>query len=591
MADLNYIVLAQINPTLGDMDGNARLILDVAHDHPSADLIITPELSLTGYSPLDLLDSPHFAVSLQTALEKFLLETTHFPKTYFIIGAPTHNYSAGKPWHNSLLLIRNGQIYWTYHKQLLPTYGIFSEYRHFEPGTSSAPVFMIHGVRVGLLICEDAWNYKQTHYPTDPVSQLIQQHPELIISINASPSQLGKQPQRHQTINNITSNIPGIPLIYVNHVGGHDEIISDGDSFISLNGHIYFNAPSFQTDSTLITLSNLFSYSPPASPRLTTAPAYAPLAPILPQKTLSTSEQAYSHIILGLRDYARRCGFTKVLVGCSGGIDSAITLALAVIALGPQNVLAVTMPSDFSSEGSVSDSVQLCLNLGIPLHTLPIAPIVNTFQTGFALPSSMNTPLSGVALENLQARIRGTALMAYSNAHGYLLLTTGNKSESAVGYCTLYGDTNGGLNLIGDLYKTEVFALACYINSLFTNLIPEPIISKPPSAELAPGQRDSDSLPEYPILDNILRYLLEFDFFSPEEQQQLLQNLNSVPNILTLVIFISRLVYKNEYKRRQMAPTLRIHPRSFGSGRRIPLSAAPHLSLANPLLLSHFPQN
>ena len=574
---LNTIAIAQLNPTLGDTQGNVALIIEAARAVPTASLLVTPELATTGYSPMDLLDDPHFEFLVKQAQAQLVAASLEFPDMHWLVGMPVANRLAGKKWHNSAVLIKNGQVLWTYHKQLLPTYNIFHDYRHFEPGSNTAPVIVINGVRVGLCICEDAWNYKGKAYAKDPVQQLIDGAPELIISLNASPSHVGKQSQRRSVINAITSDHQGIPFLYVNQVGGHDEIISDGGSFVSFNGKVVFELPFFTDAVELLELDQFFEPIDAHCPRMLATPAYRmrDSAPICIPAQFTPESLAYHHIILGLRDYCRRTGFTSVVVGSSGGIDSALTLALACDALGAKNVHAVTMPSDFSSSGSVSDSVALCRNLGVSLDTLPIAPIVNSVQAGFSLPSAMHTPLEGLSLENLQARIRGTLLMGYSNARGYLLLTTGNKSETAVGYCTLYGDTNGGFNVLGDLYKTEVFALARFYNEIHNfDVIPLDIITKEPSAELAPGQRDSDSLPSYPVLDHILKYLLEFESIPLPEVQPFIDTLRAIPNSDALITKISHMLHRNEYKRRQLAPAVRIHPRAFGAGRRIPLTAS-----------------
>jgi NAD+ synthetase len=388
--------------------------------------------------------------------------------------------------------------------------------------------------------------------------------PDLVVSINASPSHIAKREQRHQIFGD-ASRRNGLPILYVNQIGGHDQIVFDGASFaVEPEAGIVFEARRFVEDVRTLQFDN---------GRFLTAEGDKP-EPV-PAQGLPTMEFYRQQIVLGLSDYARRCGFRQVVVGSSGGIDSALTLALAAQALGPENVVGVTMPSRFSSSGSVDDSVALCRNLGVRLHTHPIAELVAGYAQQFE--ASFGQALQGLPLENLQARIRGTILMEYSNAFGHLLLTTGNKSEISVGYCTLYGDTNGGLGLIGDLYKTEVFALSRHINDhAGRELIPEAIIGKEPSAELAPGQRDVDSLPPYPVLDEVLKLLIEGDRLAPSEYdaaRAFVQQLEQQADGRALVQRVRMMVARNEYKRRQAPPIVRVRARAFGSGRQMPIAA------------------
>ena len=560
------ISLAQINPTIGDIQGNVALMQNASQkaQQAGANLVVFPELSLTAYYPGDLLEEAHFAQRIQEGLETLRQATLATPGLHWVIGAPVASKHQKGKWENSLLAIVDGHIALTYAKQLLPNYNIFNERRHFEPGPDVARVLRIQGTQIGFLICEDGWNDNGENYPINPFARLADAAPDLIISINASPSNKGKQAQRHRLFT-AASQRHQLPIIFVNQIGGHDQLVFDGGSFVvEPERGIVYEAPAFEPHQVTLSFENGSFTNLPGQPALPCRPA--------PLEDMAFYRQ---QIVLGLRDYARRCGFKRALVGSSGGIDSALTLTLAVEALGADNVTAVTLPSRFSSVGSVSDSQTLCQNLGITLYTHPIETLVKEYSAGFE--AAFQAPLQGLALENLQARIRGTVLMAYSNSKGHLLLTTGNKSEISVGYCTLYGDTNGGLGLIGDLYKTEVFELSRHINThAGRELIPEAIINKEPSAELAPNQRDSDSLPPYPVLDVILKYLIEGErLHSPEREtvQTAYIQLSQSSTGPALIAKVKRLIALNEYKRRQTPPILRLRPRAFGPGRQMPIAA------------------
>lgn len=564
------ITIAQINPTVGDLEGNVALMLRAARQarHDDARLVVFPELSLTAYHPGDLLDEPWFAQRLRVGFEALLQASREVPQLAWVVGAPVPNPGPGKRLHNALLVIRDGQVLKTYAKQLLPTYGVFDDRRHFEPGPDKACVYTLDGVHIGLMICEDGWNDDGQDYLANPFSRLAEASPDLVVSINASPSNIGKREQRHRVFRKACAR-HGLPLLYVNQVGGHDPLVFDGASFaMDATGQPVFEARRFAEHITTLAFdSREARFFSRAGETLPTVPA----------ESLPVLEFYRQQVVLGLRDYARRCGFSKVVVGSSGGIDSALTLALAVQALGPEHVVAITMPSRFSSEGSVSDSVALCRNLGIALLEHPIGDIVRAFEEGFPLATG-GRALQGLPLENLQARVRGTILMAYSNAFGHLLLSTGNKSETSVGYCTLYGDTNGGLNLIGDLLKTEVFALSRHLNdSSGHEVIPQAILDKAPSAELAPNQKDSDSLPPYEVLDEILRHDIEGLDRLPEGERERcaaeMARLLSTPEGLQTVQRVRRLIARSEYKRRQAPPIIRLRPRAFGAERRMPLAA------------------
>lgn len=560
------IAVAQLNYTVGDMAGNAALLIDhmVRAAGQGAELAVFSELALCGYYPGDLLEEPAFLARLDAALGEVLLASQRMPALVTVFGTVRRNRGPGKPLHNTLLAVRDGAIVAEYYKQLLPTYGIFDERRHFEPGPEGACLLDVDGYRVGFLICEDGWNDTGRDYLVNPFAALSQAAPDLVISINASPSDLGKRRQRHDLLNAVAERYR-LPLLYLNQVGGQDQLVFDGASLAVCPGQgVVLECARFEQDFQLIAYD---------AGRFTDAAGGALPAP--PAEGLPVAEFTRRQIVLGLRDYARRCGFSTAVVGSSGGIDSALTLVLAVEALGAANVTAITMPSAWSSTGSVDDSVALCEALGIKLYTHPVAALVDGYGAGFD--AAFAAPLRGLPLENLQARIRGTILMEYSNAFGALLLTTGNKSEISVGYCTLYGDTNGGLGLIGDLYKTEVYALARHLNDdAGRELIPRAVIDKPPSAELAPGQRDTDSLPPYEVLDEILKWHIEGARLPAEEflgVRRFVEQLAAGEEGKQLVKRILGMVARNEYKRRQAPPIIRVRARAFGSGRQMPIAA------------------
>jgi NAD+ synthetase len=560
------ITLAQINPTIGDIDGNIALMRAAAQQAQTdgARLVIFPELSLTAYYPADLLDDEDFMRRVQAGIERLLEESRVLPELHWVVGAPTPRDGIGKRFHNSLLVIRAGETLITYHKQLLPTYNVFDERRHFEPGPDISRVLDIDDVRVGFMICEDGWNDAERDYAVNPFERLEHAAPDVVVSINASPSHVGKRQQRHEMFG-ASSTRHRFPIVYVNQVGGHDQLVYDGASFIvEPKKGLVFEAPHFASSVTTLTMDDDDHFLDRQG---------WPLEP--PPPGLGSFEFYRRQIVLGIRDYARRCGFKNAVVGSSGGIDSALTLALAVEALGADNVVAITMPSKFSSTGSVSDSERLCQNLGIDLLTHPIRALVELYGREFQ--AATGVPLEGLPLENLQARIRGTILMEYSNRFGHLLLTTGNKSEISVGYCTLYGDTNGGLGVIGDLYKTEVFGLCRHLNECAgREIIPPAIIEKPPSADLAPGQKDTDSLPPYEVLDEVLKVLIEGDRLGAEERaraESRMRELDASEEGRALALRVRKMIARNEYKRRQAPPILRVRARAFGSGRQMPIAA------------------
>jgi len=560
------LTIAQLNLTVGDVDGNVARMVAAARQAAwaGAELVVFPELAVSGYYPGDLLDEPAFLRQVEGGLASLRAASRELPGLAWVFGAPLLRDGPGKKLENGLLVLQDGEVLLRYAKQLLPTYNIFDERRHFEPGPDVAKVLRIGSAQVGLLICEDGWNDDGADYGVNPFERLRDAAPDLVISINASPSNIGKREQRHQVFS-AASKRNGLPILYVNHIGGHDQLVYDGASFaVEPEAGVVFEAERFVESVRTLGFEN---------GRLVELDGQRPARP--DPAGLSAMAFYRAQIVLGLRDYARRCGFTQALVGSSGGIDSALTLALATEALGAANVVGITMPSSFSSSGSVTDSEALCRNLGITLLNHPIQGAVEALKAQFA--DSFGSPMQGLTLENLQARVRGTVLMAYSNANGHLLLTTGNKSEVSVGYCTLYGDTNGGLGLIGDLYKTEVFALSRHLNEAAgRELIPTAIIEKEPSAELAPGQRDSDSLPPYAVLDEMLKLLIEGDRLARWEREAAearMAALRDTAEGRALIEKVARMIHRSEYKRRQAPPLIRLRARAFGQGRQMPIAA------------------
>ena len=560
------ITVAQLNYTVGDMTGNVQKMLDAGRKASAdgAEVVVFSELSLTGYYPGDLLDEPDFLARADAGLQRLLEATREWPALHWVVGAPVARDGPGKRLHNMLLVLRAGQIVLRYAKQLLPTYNVFDEYRHFEPGPDVARVLRVGDTQIGFMICEDGWNDVAGDYVVNPFVRMADAAPDLVVSINASPSNIGRREQRHQVFGD-ASRGHGLPILYVNQIGGQDQIVFDGASFaVEPEGGVVYEARRFVEDVTTLRFDN-GHFSDLQGNDL----------PAVPPAGLPTMAFYRAQIKLGLADYTRRCGFKQVVVGSSGGIDSALTLALAAEALGPENVVGITMPSRYSSAGSVDDSVVLCRNLGVALLTHPIADTVAQYAEQFG--KSFAQPLKGLPLENLQARVRGTVLMEYSNHFGHMLLTTGNKSELSVGYCTLYGDTNGGLGLLGDLYKTEVFALSRHMNEAAgRELIPQAIIDKEPSAELAPDQKDTDSLPPYPVLDEILKVLIEGRRLAAAEYAQataFVDKLQTTQEGVALVQRVRGMIARNEYKRRQSPPIIRVRARAFGSGRQMPIAA------------------
>jgi len=562
---LLQIGLLQINPVVGDITGNAALI-EAAYATATgqgAGLCLTPELALTGYPPRDMLLYDGFsraAFAEAEALARRLHE--RFPAgPALVLGCPEPNATGqGKALFNAALWCEAGVVRARIRKSLLPTYDVFDEARYFEPGPFGASnVVEYRGAKLAVTICEDLWNDKDywPHrlYPVDPVEAAVAAGADVLLNLSASPYSLRKQALRRDMLSAIARK-RGLPLVYCNQVGGNDELVFDGRSAVyGPDGAVLARAAGFAEDVLVADLS--------APGRVSGEESSSESG------EASASSDIWQALVLGTRDYLRKCGFTKALLGLSGGIDSAVVAAVAVEALGATNVLGVLMPSPWSSAGSIDDSLALAKNLGMPTRTIPIKPLMQGFDAAlsdsFAALSPGQGP--GTTEENIQSRIRGNLLMALSNKTGALLLTTGNKSELAVGYCTIYGDMSGGFALISDLRKTQVYELARHINALKGEAIPENILVKAPSAELRPGQTDQDSLPPYDVLDAILALHLE--------KNQTAGEIVASGFDAEVVARVCRLVKFAEFKRRQAAPGIKIAWRSFGSGWRMPLAAAP----------------
>ncbi|HET6348917.1 MAG TPA: NAD+ synthase [Candidatus Krumholzibacteria bacterium] len=542
------IALVQLNTVVGDVDGNVSRMLGAVERARAqqANLVVFQELGVSGYPPRDLVERASFIRQCEAGLGRLCGESRAWPSVGVIAGLPMASHSAvGKGITNSAVAILDGNVIHRHDKLLLPTYDVFDEARYFDAAESCAP-FEFGGQRIGLSICEDAWNdpllFRRRPYSVDPIAMLAAGGARLMINISASPFTVGKEAFRAELMGS-HSRRHRCPFVFVNQVGGNDELVFDGCSLVTdAHGHVHMALAAFAED-----LRIFDTEAPGARAR------YTPLDEI---------ESMRRALVLGVRDYFGKCGFTRAVVGLSGGIDSAVTLALAAEALGPGNVLGVAMPSPFSSTGSIEDSQALATNLGVELMTIPIAHVMAAYDSALS-PAFQNRPRD-VTEENLQARIRGNLLMAVSNKFGHLVLSTGNKSELAVGYCTLYGDMSGGLALISDVPKTSVYRLAALINR-DREVIPRTTIDKVPSAELRPDQKDSDSLPPYEVLDPILDLHLEEGCSADEIVARGYDR--------ATVEWVVRAVRVNEYKRRQAAPGLKITSKAFGVGRRFPVAA------------------
>lgn len=548
------IAIAQINPTIGDLLLNAQKILEAAQRAASsgARLLLTPELSLCGYPPRDLLLNPSFVEAMSITLQNLAQDLP--PNLAVLVGTvepnPNAHISGGKTLFNSMALLENGQVKQVFHKRLLPTYDVFDERRYFEPGLQ-ANYFTLDNIDIGVTICEDLWNdeefWGKRSYAVNPIADLAILGVDLIVNLSASPYTVGKQQFRETMLSHSAVRFQQ-PIIYANQVGGNDDLIFDGCSFaLNRQGEIMSRARGFDTDLMVVEFDEVESDLLLGS----VAPVYE-----------SEDEEIWQALVLGVRDYARKCRFSKVALGLSGGIDSAIVAAIATAALGKENVLGVLMPSPYSSEHSISDALALAENLGIKTNLLPIGELMQGFDQ--TLGDLFAGTEFGLAEENIQSRIRGNLLMAIANKFGYLLLSTGNKSEMAVGYCTLYGDMNGGLAVIADVPKTRVYSLCHWLNRN-NEIIPQNVLTKAPSAELKPGQVDQDSLPPYEILDDILQRLVH--------NHQSAVQIVAAGHDAVIVDRVIQMVARAEFKRRQAPPGLKITDRAFGTGWRMPIAS------------------
>jgi NAD+ synthetase len=592
------IAIAQLNPTIGDIAGNAQSILAAAHQasSQSAQLLLTPELSLCGYPPRDLLMHPDFIEAMAQTLAQLAQQLP--PQLSALVGVVTLNPNAGKeggkPLFNSTALLSDGAIQQIFHKRLLPTYDVFDEDRYFEPGlqpnhfsltpsvhrltpdlsNSQSPIPNSQSpipLHIGVTICEDLWNdeefWGKRNYDINPVADLAQVGVNFTINLSASPFAAGKQKVREAMLKHAATRFDQ-PLIYVNQVGGNDDLIFDGHSVVvNRQGEVICRARSFAAD---LVFANYNLDTQDLEPLAETTIASLPD---------NEDAEIWGALVLGVRDYARKCGFSKAVIGLSGGVDSALVAAIATEALGQANVLGVLMPSPYSSDHSIKDALQLAENLSIQTQTLAIGELMQGYDR--TLEKMFAGTEFGIAEENIQSRIRGNLLMAIANKFGYLLLSTGNKSEMAVGYCTLYGDMNGGLAAIADVPKTRVYSICKWLNSdsnsdSFCNLkskiqnpkseiIPKNILTKAPSAELKPGQVDQDSLPPYDILDDILARLIH--------NHQTPDQIVAAGHDPEIVNKVTRLVVRAEFKRRQAPPVLKVTDRAFGVGWRMPIAS------------------
>ena len=551
------IAIAQLNPTIGDITNNAQQIISAAKTAAKQNvrLLLTPELSLCGYPPRDLLLYPGFVESMAQELKAI---ATQVPKNLAVLVGtvetnPHANSKGQKPHYNSVALIDGREIKQIFHKRLLPTYDVFDDDRYFEPGYE-ANCFTLDSIKIGVSICEDLWNDEQfwgkRNYEVNPIEELAKLGVDIIVNLSASPYTVGKQKLREAMLNHAAISYQK-PILYANQVGGNDDLVFDGHSVVfDSSGKVVCRGKGFESDLLVVKLE-----------QLRPSPGNEYRSPLTSLTKGEINQEIFSALVLGVTDYARKCGFSKAVLGLSGGIDSALVAAIASAALGAENILGVLMPSPYSSEHSISDAEDLVNNLGIKSQKLPIKEAMTAYDT--LLEPLFSGTEFGVAEENIQSRIRGNLLMAIANKFGYLLLSTGNKSEMAVGYCTLYGDMNGGLAVIADVPKTMVFKLCHWLNR-DGEIIPVNIINKPPSAELKPDQKDSDSLPPYEILDDILERIVC--------QHQSVSDIVKAGHEIETTIKVMKLVTRAEFKRRQAPPGIKITDRAFGTGWRMPIA-------------------
>lgn len=542
------VTICQLNPIVGDVAGNLSRIKETLKrtKDEKPDLVVFPELFLTGYPPLDLLERDWFLDQVRGGVEEMVRISSGYPQSGIIFGAPRPTKKdTGRGLYNSAFFVYQGKIEFIQHKSLLPTYDVFDEARYFDQAPE-IKIFKFKNEVIGISICEDAWTtaelWARRYYDFDPIQVLARRGARIMINIAASPFSIGKEEVRFKLIREHAQKYK-VNFLFVNQVGGNDELIFDGTSMVvNDRGEITAYLPSFREDIKTIDLRG--------------DPAIREFHP------LDQIESVYRALVLGLSDYARKTGFQKALIGLSGGLDSAVVASLARDALGAQNVLGITMPGPFSSVGSVADSERLVQNLGIGFKSIGINDINAEYLK--TLKDHFGGRTADIAEENIQARIRGNLLMAFSNKFGYLVLATGNKSEISVGYCTLYGDMSGGLSLIADVPKTMVYKLAAFINRQ-QEIIPRAIIDKPPSAELRPNQTDQDTLPPYEVLDQILQWHVEEGLDRDEIAKKGFD--------VQVVDWVIKAVKKNEFKRRQAAPGLKVTSKAFGPGRRMPVAA------------------
>jgi len=540
------IALLQLNFTVGDIEGNALKIIDAVRTvkEQNVDLCITSELAIMGYPPRDLLLNRTFVNKSQEKITHVASVLTECPPV--LVGVATPNHSGqGRPLFNSAVLLRDGKVEAVFYKSLLPTYDVFDEDRYFEPSPELG-ILNLNGKRIGVTICEDIWNDKTfwsaKRYVNDPVEEIVNQGIDFIVNISASPFIIGKQRIREAMLGNMAKKYQ-MPVLYVNQVGGNDDLVFDGRSCaFDPNGRLITRGKPFLDDIVLVDTKSLSG--------------------VIAADDFTPESEVWNALVCGTRDYIRKCGFRKALLGLSGGIDSSLTAVIAVEAIGKENVIGVLMPSPYSSRGSVDDSLNLAQSLGIKTLTLPINFLMETFDK--TLESAFTGYGQDITEENIQSRVRGNLLMALSNKYGALLLTTGNKSELAVGYCTIYGDMSGGLAVIADVPKTMVYRLSNWVNRTKGSIIPPAVIDKAPTAELRPNQKDQDTLPPYDILDEILHRHIELHKSAEEIIEDGFDE--------TTVLKVLSLVGKAEFKRKQAAPGIKVTDRAFGTGWRMPIA-------------------